>query len=306
MYQLKKIVVSIDLSDLDEEVIRYASIITEMMDADRLYFLHVAKNLNLPDEVADNYPDLQAPVDETIKHEVETTVQQYFNERKNTQSTIDVIEGKPTDTLLKFAKRKDADLIICGKPLNSLKPAINIGKVAELSECSVLFVPKNADIKIDNLVIAMDFSQDAEHALEQAVKIAETGSDVKIYGHHVYTVPHGYYKTGKSYEEFADIMLENAKKDAHKFLKKYHLPDNICMMTYSLSEDEKIHDELKAFAEKNNADMILVGSRGRTAAAAILLGSVAERLLHYDNNIPLFVVKDKKAHMGFLEALFKM
>lgn len=306
MYQLKKIVVSVDLSGLDEEVIRYASIITEIMDADRLYFLHVAKNLNLPHEVAESYPDLLAPVDETIKHEVKATVQKYFSERKDTKSTIDVIEGKPTDTLLKFAKRKNADLIICGKPSANIKPEINIGKVAELSECSALFVPKDADIKIDNLVVAMDFSKNAEQALEQAIKIAEAGTDVKIYGHHVYTVPHGYYKTGKSYEQFADIMLENAKKDAHKFFGKYNLSEKTCIMTYSLSDDEKIHDELKVFAENHDADMILVGSRGRTAAASILLGSVSERLLHYDNNIPLFVVKNKKENMGFLEALFRM
>lgn len=183
---------------------------------------------------------------------------------------------------------------------------MNIGKIAELSSCSILFVPKHADIKIDNLVVAMDFSQNAESALEQALHIAEAGENVNVYGHHVYQVPHGYYKTGKSYEEFADIMLANAKKDAQKFYKKYNIPETKCIMTYSLTEDDKIHDELNAFAEKQNADMILIGSRGRTAAASILLGSVAEKLLHYDNNIPLFIVKNKKENMGFLEALLKI
>ncbi len=292
MYELKKIVVSVDLSELDEEVIRYASVITEIMDADRIYFVYIAKNLNLPKEVAKNYSDVLAPVDETIKHEVKATVETYFSERKDTKSTIEVMEGNPTDKLLKYIRRKDADLVICGRHANKANIKVNIRRIAELSGCSALFVPKNADIKIDHLVVAMDFSQNADNALEQALQIAKAGNDVKVYGHHVYTVPSGYSRTGKSYEEFADIMLENAKKDAHSFFKKYHISDKDCTMTYSLSEDDKVHDELDDFAENHDADMILVGSRGRTAAASILLGSVSERLLHYDNNIPLFVVKE--------------
>ncbi len=306
MYQLKRLVVGVDLSEMDEEVIRYASIIAEIMDADTIYFLHVAKNLNLPKRVAKKYPDLLAPVDETIKHQVQQTVGKYFSERDGTESHIEVLEGKPTDTILNYIRHKNADLLVVGKPPVGQKSDINIGRIAELSNCSVLFVPKHADIKIDNLVVAMDFSKNAESALEQAAHIAEEGKDVKVYGHHVYHVPHGYYKTGKSYEEFANIMLENAKKDAKKFCKRCSISDQQYEMTYSLSEDDKIHDELNKFAIEQDADMILVGSRGRTAAASILLGSVSEQLLHYDNNIPLFIVKNKKENMSFLEALLRI
>lgn len=307
MYELKRIVVSVNLSDLDEEVIRYASIIADMMDADTIYFLHVAEDLNLPEEVAKKYAGMMAPVDETIRHQVRETVGRYFSERETTESVIDILEGKPTDQLLKYARRKEANLIIAGRPPYSRKLQVNIGKVAELSNCSVLLVPKQADIKIENLVVAMDFSSDAESALEQALQIARAaGHEVKVYGHHVYHVPHGFYKTGKSYEEFAAIMLANAKKEAHQFFKKSKMDESECIMTYSLSEDDKIHDELNRYAVSHDADMILVGSRGRSAVASMLLGSVSERLLHYDNNIPVFVVKDEEENMGFLEALFKL
>lgn len=306
MYQLKKIVVSVDLSDLDEEVIRYTSIIADIMKADTVYFLHVAKDLNLPEEILEKYPDLMAPADETIKHEVQDTVNKYFNQKEGAACSVEVIEGRPTDILLKYAKRKHVDLIILGRPSSKEKFPVNIGKIAELSTCSVLFVPKHADIKIDNLVVAMDFSKNAESALEQAMHIAQAGENVNVYGHHVYHVPSGYHYTGKSYEEFADIMLSHAKKDAQKFYKKYNISEAECIMTYSLTEDDKIHDEINKFAAQRKADMILIGSRGRTAAASMLLGSVAEKLLRYDNSIPLFIVKDKKENMGFLEALLKI
>lgn len=309
MYELKRIAVSVNLSDLDEEVIRYASIVSQIMDADAIYFVHVAQTLDLPDNLEEEYRNVLAPVDETIKHEVQQLVEQYFSSqnvsRNSAQISIDVLEGKPTDELIKYGRQKDADLIILAKE-DQQNTNIQLSKVAELSSCSVLFVPEDADLKIDRIAVALDFSEHAKMALEQAMKFSEKDNDVIIYGHHIYQIPKGYSKTGKSYEDFSRIMKENAKKDAHKFFRKYDLKEDICEMRYQLSEDAKIDDELFAFAREKEVDLLVVGSRGRTQAASILLGSVAERLLRYQDNIPLFIVKEKNSNMSFLEALLNI
>jgi len=306
MYQLKRILVCVDLSAMDEDVIRYAAEMAKITEADSVYFLHAAKDLNLPEELADKYQDVLAPVDETLKHQVQDTVDKYFSKQNGTDIEIDILEGKPTDTVLKFAKRKNVDLIVLGKHTSKGKPKINQGKIAELSHCSVLFVPKGADIQVHSIMVAADFSDNAKRAMEQAIHIKEKKKDVTIYSHHVYTVPHGYHKTGKSYEEFAEIMKGHAENDSHKFFKKHELDESICEKHYTLSEDDKIHDELNDFAVDKNTDMIMIGSQGRTAAASILLGSVAEQILHYENNIPVFIVKKKNDNMSFFEALLKI
>ena len=59
-------------------------------------------------------------------------------------------------------------------------------------------------------------------------------------------------------------------------------------------------------AHQENADVILIGARGRTAATAIFLGSVTEKLLTLDSDIPLLIVKDKKKTFDFLELLKKI
>ena len=307
MYQLKRIVVSVDLSDMDEEVIRYTSIIAEVMDADTIYFLHVAPSLDLPDNLDPADQSALAPVDETIRHEVQQTVDKYFQQRADTKTTIDVMEGKPTEALLKYAKRKEVDMVVVGKPGKKLRSKVHLGKIAELSTCSALFVPKGADIQIKKMGVAVDFSEHAKLALEQALRIAEESSDIEVYGFHVYRIPHGYSKTGKSYEEFAQIMKKNAEEDADRFFKKYNSIDQQhCQMLYELTEDKEIHDELNDLATGKNVDMLLIGSQGRTAAASMLLGSVSEELLHYENKFPLFIVKEKDSNMGFFEALFKL
>lgn len=306
MYQLKRILVCVDLTHMDEDVIRYSSKIAELVDADTVYFLHVAKDLNLPQELAEKYQDMLAPVDETIKHQVSVTVDEHYQKQAKTETHIDIVEGKPTDQVLKYAKRKDVDLIVMGKHTSKGKPKVKQGKLAELSHCSILFVPKGADIKVKTVMVATDFSDYAKMALEQALHIKGKDEDVTVYAHHVYTVPHGYHKTGKSYQEFADIMRGHATRDAEKFFKKYGIEPSLCDVQYTLSEDDKVHDELNDFAVQKNVDMILTGSQGRTAAAAFLLGSVAEHLLDYENHIPVFIVKKKNDNMGLLQALLKI
>jgi len=306
MHQLKRIVVCIDLSSTDEDIIRYSSVVADLVGADTVYFLHVAKDLNLPEEITRKNPEMLAPVDETMKHEVRITVDQYFGKNKTTETHIDILEGKPTDVVLKYAKRKNVDLIVMGKHTDSAKSKVNAGKIAELSHCSVLFSPPGVSNKIEKVMVAADFSDHSKLAFEQALHILEQSDKLTIYGIHVYTVPSGYHKTGKSYEEFAEIMKGHAQKDADKFFKKHDLDRSLCEMRYLLSEDDKIHDELNQFSMEKGVDMILIGSQGRTRAASLLLGSVAENILQYENNIPVFIVKVKNSNMSFFEAILKI
>jgi nucleotide-binding universal stress UspA family protein len=66
------------------------------------------------------------------------------------------------------------------------------------------------------------------------------------------------------------------------------------------------HNAAKAMREfgwKHKTDLIVVGSKGKTAAAAVLLGSVTENLIRMTNT-PLLAVKRKGETMNLLKAFF--
>lgn len=48
--------------------------------------------------------------------------------------------------------------------------------------------------------------------------------------------------------------------------------------------------------------MIVIGAKGRSLAASVLLGSVNEKLIE-TTHVPILAVKKKGSGMGFLEAL---
>jgi len=50
-------------------------------------------------------------------------------------------------------------------------------------------------------------------------------------------------------------------------------------------------EEIKKEAENCNADLIVMGSHGRSALAAVLLGSVTYSIIHRETKIPVLVVR---------------
>jgi len=177
-------------------------------------------------------------------------------------------------------------------------------KIARRCPCSLLLVTEDFKPTISKVLVPVDFSKHATRAMQRALEFTEPAS-AELLMMHIYSVPVGYYKTGKSHEEFARIMQSHAEKDCQKFLAKNQFPTDL-PCEYEVSDDGKASDMIFTHAEESGVDLIVVGSKGRTALSAILMGSVAEKLVYRDSSIPVLIVKNKGENMGFINALMKI
>lgn len=305
--ELKKLMVCLDLSEMDEPLIRFAAYIARMMDSDRVYFMHIAESFDMPEEIRKKYPDLFAPVDETLKKEIEHSVKEFFQGPENISIEIEVREGNPSDKILKLAEQKVVDLIVLGKKIGLPGEGVLPSRLAKVANRSVLLVPEILPKLMDRILVPVDFSKHSLLALQQAIKIKETNDvPMQITCQHIYHLPSGWHTTGKSEKEFAEIMKGHAEKDYRKFLKPLGEGYQDIPCIHTLDNNSNIAHKAYQQALKYQADIIILGSRGKTAAATVLMGSTAERLADYDKNIPLLIVKDKNENIGFLKALFKI
>ncbi|MCH6234061.1 universal stress protein [Cognataquiflexum rubidum] len=303
MENFEKAMVGMDLTEMDDILISKMGVLSEILGIKKLYFIHVSKNLALPDEIREKFPDLVAPADEAIEAEIMTIIKQnQFPE--NVEIEVFAEEGNPMTTFLRWAKLKDVDLIIMGRKI-TLKGSGSLAKtMAQKAPCSVLFLPERIEMKVPKrILLPMDFSEHTNMTINFAQKAAEQ-FDAEIFALHLYEVPTGYHKTGKSFEEFAKIMEENARKDFDKFVKKHQHPEFDCL--FILSNKGEPGQLIIEKAKEKGMDLILMGSRGRTASAAALLGSVAEKLVEVNNEIPMLIFKKKGETMGFFDALFRI
>ncbi|OEK06977.1 universal stress protein [Roseivirga misakiensis] len=303
--KFQRMMVTLDLTEMDVYLIKYASMIAKAFEIDAVYFLHVTTSLELPEEIQEKYGNMMAPVDETLEREMQTVIDEHFEKPENCDMHVKVQAGAITDEILKFAKVKVVDLIILGRKEKLTGSGLHSKKIAKGSASSVIFVPEEPNLELNKILVSIDYSEHSEMAFEIAIDIQKkTGA--KLLSNNVYRVPVGFAKSGKSYEEFAEIMLENTKEQCDKFFRKMNLEGVDYDHTYALDDDPHPADKIYRTGVEMGVDMIILGSKGRSSAAAFLIGSVAEKLLMEDNDIPMFLVKKGNENMSFLEALFRL
>lgn len=297
--------VGLDLSKMDDILIQNTLKNLPLLHLSKLYFIHVSEDLSLPEEIAGKYPDLAMPIDEGIGKGIEAKIKS-FGIPDTLEIEINVKEGYPIETLLRWAKIKNVDYIIMGRKQEMDGSSTLAKKLAQKAPNSILFfTDRLMEEPVHKLLVPIDFSSHSELTLRRIQELVpESGGEMEIRCLHIYQVPTGYHKTGKSYEEFAEIMLQNAQKEYQQFIQKTKLPHYPC--DFVLKDHQTNAEHILSSAQQQEADLIVMGSRGRTDSAAILLGSVAEKLVNINHEIPMLILKKRGENMGFLEALLKV
>ncbi|MEM8893149.1 MAG: universal stress protein [Bacteroidota bacterium] len=304
LYPLKRLLICLDSTEMDDVLLQYTAMFAEAMNVKKIYFIHIVKSLEIPEALKKEFPEMDTPLDETLVDQFKPKIKKYIDTDK-IDYQIGIKDGNVTENILKWSKIKQIDLIIMGRKNPDAGSGANPSRIANISLCSVLIVPNNPSPTLSHVFVAIDFSAYSNRAVCRALEFKEKcGAKVSV--QNVYRVPKGYHYTGKSYDEFAEIMKENSKKDLTLFVKENEIDPTEFEYVTTLDDDDKPADKIFVEASKKGADLIMVGSRGRTTAASLLLGSVAVALLRYNFTTPLFIVKNKEQNLGFFQALMRI
>lgn len=305
MKDIKRILVGLDLTEMDAKLIQYSCMLAKLFKVQTVYFVHISRNLELPEQIKKDYPDLLAPMDETIKHEIQESINEHWQNVDGCQTVIEVKEGNPSEKIVRWTKVKEVDLLIMGKKIKLSGSGIIPNKIAKIMYTSMLFVPENAKMQLKNVFIPIDFSRFSGEAVKVGYHLAnEIGARPCV--HYAYHVPIGYHKTGKSFDEFSQIMRKHAEDDMSKFLAKQEIDKSEVKVSLSLDKTSNAAGTIKEAAQNQEADLIIMSSKGKTGIASVILGSVTEKLINLTETIPLLILKDKKENMSFLDALMKI
>jgi nucleotide-binding universal stress UspA family protein len=295
MYECKHVLVGLDISTTDISTIRYAGLISRLTPAERVTFLHVSRELDVAESREIRYPQLPEPLSVFIKARLEDTVTEHFHGSPDTEVVWDVEQGTPLTAFLHRARHRDVDLILVGKTPHSVLP----GQLARKAPCPVLAVPASAPPQITRLLVPIDFSELAAAALDMALVVARAYGVTSIVCQHVYDVPHAYHLAGLADDEIGTLLRQHAQKEYDAFMTRFDLSG--VSVKPLLTQHARVATGLQESAMAEGVDLIIMGARGRTVAAAMLLGSVTEKLLQV-TSVPLWVVISKGERLGLLDA----
>jgi nucleotide-binding universal stress UspA family protein len=146
--------------------------------------------------------------------------------------------------------------------------------------------------EIRRIVCPVDFSEPSEHALQYATDLAQRfGARLELvhaYELPTYALPDGAVFAGADFETKLSNELQ-ARLDEQVDKAKQA----------GLSVDGHLlrgvaHKEIVRFSEENGADLVVMGTHGRTGLEHVLLGSVAERVVRMAT-MPVLTVRQQDA-----------
>ncbi|HET7390119.1 MAG TPA: universal stress protein [Nitrososphaeraceae archaeon] len=150
-------------------------------------------------------------------------------------------------------------------------------------------VPREKEKKFSKILVAVDGSQASMDAADQAIEIARKYNSELIA---LYVILSDTTIFGTNPPQHIDEIKQQAQQYLDKIKQKMpnqHDNNKIQMRTELISSETAVGG-IVSFAEKENIDLIVIGTRGRSGFKKLLLGSVASGVVNYAH-CPVMVVK---------------
>lgn len=206
-----------------------------------------------------------------------------------------VHEGEePYKYIVDEAIKSKSTMIVMGRRgrtgLKRLMMGSVTARVIGHAPCNVLVVPKAAQLEFKNIVVATDGSKYSAAAASEALGLAKwNGSTLTV----ISVVPSDLMTstdidfTITQRELIAEKEMHEAEKNA-KAVKEAAQKEGVAVKAFVLSG--RPADAIIETAQEKKADLIVLGSHGRTGVERLLMGSVAERVIVLAS-CPVLVVK---------------
>jgi nucleotide-binding universal stress UspA family protein len=155
----------------------------------------------------------------------------------------------------------------------------------------------SSDQLFSKILVPIDGSEPSFHAARIAVNTANKFNSELIIIYVVVTPSKSEYAnlTGLVTPKQIDMINENAKNESKNWFKK--IEDNVKEKNPNIKISMKVvltgiavYGEVIQFAQEENIDLIVIGTRGRSGIKKLLLGSTASGVVTYAN-CPVLVTK---------------
>lgn len=295
MHTLKHLLVALDLSPMDNQLMQYLSYFSQALLPDTITFVHVIPTNTISSEAFATAADQQAYYDAhilTVTQQLEQLVNKYWGHRSDVLKQIQVLTGHPLKTLLQHNTENAYDLIVVGKKNVSSGSGIVAQKLARHTTTSILFIPQHAPTVCNDILIPVDFSGHSMAALQLGIQLSPLLNDPTLHVAHVYDVPPAVsIQLSRTPQQFAHIIRNNVSEAMDQFVAKAK-PGKANLQKHLMhNANSTTARQLITYAEVNQLSLVIIGAKGHTALSALLLGSITEKLLLSTLQIPILVAR---------------
>jgi universal stress protein E len=188
--------------------------------------------------------------------------------------------GPPLDVLLQASRSRDADLMVLGAT-GQATPTLGTGTLAtkflRKAATKVLLVHAQQTRPFRRVLACVDFSETSRVAVTQAMHVAAQ-ERAELFFLHVFRGEWKLWDSQLQSSALADFEKSHQAILAHN-LRRFTGGPTGGNATYAVTEANTHGAGIAEFAHQIKADLVVLGSKGRTNLKYVLLGSTVERLL---------------------------
>jgi len=139
--------------------------------------------------------------------------------------------------------------------------------------------------KISKILVPIDGSKNSIRGLETAITLARSCGATITGIYSIYAPPHSEFRGVGSVEKSLNVQVKKFMEEAKTLAAK-----NGIVFNEKIARGEIGYNIIKLAHGKNNFDMIVMGSRGRSSTKEMFFGSVSNYVIH-TSKIPVVLVK---------------
>lgn len=226
-------------------------------------------------------------------------------------SAIELIEGRPAEQIINFARTQHVDLIVLSshgeRGLTEWTLSSTAVMVVARTPSSILVVPAHAaegrrigDVRLRRLLVPLDCSPRAECVLPLATALARA-HDAEMILAHIVPDPEMPRRLPPSAADLAVVSRFTAlnRREAERYLGdlRDRLVDQKVRVSTRIAVASRRARTIRVMADEADVDLVLVSAHGQTGDARERYGSVAGRLLE-EGGRPIIVLQDLEAGRG--------
>lgn len=304
MEAVKNIMACLDLTEIDDYVIRYAAQTAEIFRAQSATFVHVIQAYDLPDRRSKSFPDVKSSLNSMIQEELDERIDSAFRRKVKTEVAIRVAEENAAEEILSFVLETNADLLLLGQKHGEDREGRYGRRVAAESGCDIVFVPENPPERVSSILCAIDYSDSSKGAFDRAFYLQQTlGASLTCY--YIQDVTKTYFPV--STRKSANRSKSKAEAKHRELIEAFGLnPDDYPCRIDATDELASEAEKICRIAEEEKADLVIVGAAGDTASETSLLGNVSETLRRMEKYIPVMIVKHRQDKKFFSEIISRV
>ncbi|MCX7987819.1 MAG: universal stress protein [Thermodesulfovibrio sp.] len=268
-----KIIVGIDFKKLTNAVISYSIWLSNVFSCKNLSFFHILEYNLTPPSYLIPYINKEK---EKIKDKLDLLADKVKKYSLNVE--IKVLFGRLIESINKIAKESNTFMVLgfishVTRPSTSerILRGVKIPVLIVKSEDFVDITPEK--INISKILCPIDFSDNSLRALEVAKEISnKIGAKLLI----IHIIPENKVKAiiedPVGLNKYLEYLKEEAKHEIEKIARGYEYEVIIGIPSEEILQKAK------------EADLIVIGSKGRSYTEAVIVGSVAEAVIESSKN----------------------